>query len=86
MDLLKRNVEVYAKYEVLLLAHLESCTVGAGVLSGPHFGPRHSVQHEATAAEAAALKVFDYKAELEGPGAAHIACSSRRDGAHTTRL
>ena len=39
-----------------------------------------------TAADAAALKVFDYKAELEGPGAAHIACSARRDGAHTTRL
>ena len=40
----------------------------------------------ATATDAAALKVFYYKAKLEGPGAAHIACSARRDGAHTTRL
>jgi hypothetical protein len=40
----------------------------------------------ATAADTAALKVFDYEAELEAPGAAHIACSARRDGAHTTRL
>ena len=30
----------------------------------------------ATAADAAAQKVFDYQAELEGPGAAHIACSA----------
>ena len=40
----------------------------------------------ATAADAAALKVFDYNAELEGPGAAHNACSAMRDGAYSKRL